>query len=368
MGCDLFLPETENRSVRMRMPVDIHSQSTTRVALRLGRIARGPSSGPGLPGLTPQNYNHWEALAFWGGQRGTHKSVIVACPSCGARFNLDPAKLLPAGRNVRCAKCDHRWRQMPEGFDEPPAVEVAPLAPEPAPPASAESFAPPPPDEAESHPPSPPETPAEMAQSLAAIAEQVTGSRGDGYTVSEAPQAAPHNPISRLARRTGPTTGPITVPPRMRPMRPAKRSSHLGLVLMAGLLIGLLLAAYVFRDVIARTVPGADVIYSLFGLSTDNPAADLEISIDHTGVRKDAKTGQPVFEVQATVFNLSDYPVNMPVLMMIPVDDAGSQLEPIRFRLPERVVAPGQNIKFQKSFENWPPTAPNFVLVVADSQ
>jgi hypothetical protein len=275
--------------------------------------------------------------------------------------------LLPAGRNVRCAKCDHRWRQMPEGFDE--VVEVA------SPP---ESFAPPPepaaepaaapPEEAESYPPTPPETPAEMAQSLAAIAEQVTGARGEGYTVTEAPQATPQNPISRLTRRTAPATGPITVPPRMRPMRPAKRSSHLGLILIAGLVIGLLLAGYVFRDVIARTVPGADVIYSLFGLSTDNPAADLEISIDHTGMRKDAKTGQPVFEVQATVFNLSDYPVTMPVLMMIPVDDAGSQLEPIRFRLPEQVVQPGQNIKFQKSFENWPPTAPNFVLVVADSQ
>jgi hypothetical protein len=29
-------------------------------------------------------------------------------------------------------------------------------------------------------------------------------------------------------------------------------------------------------------------------------------------------------------------------------------------------VEPGQNIKFQKSFDNWPPTAPNFVLSVAD--
>ena len=29
-----------------------------------------------------------------------------------------------------------------------------------------------------------------------------------------------------------------------------------------------------------RTVPGADAIYSLLGISTDNPAADLEISIE----------------------------------------------------------------------------------------
>jgi predicted Zn finger-like uncharacterized protein len=285
--------------------------------------------------------------------------VIIACPSCGARFNLDSAKLLPAGRNVRCVKCEHRWRQMPEGYEEPAlaAETPEPAPPEPAPPV-AES-PPPPPEEVETHPPTPPETPAEMAQSLAAIAEQVTGARSESYTVSEAP-----NPIARLARRTAP--GPITVPPRMRPMRPAKRSSNLGLILTAGLVIGLLIAAYVFRDVLSRTVPGADVIYSLFNLSTENPAADLEISIDRTGMRKDEATGKQIFEVQATVFNLSSYPVNMPALMIIPVDEAGSQMEPLRFRLPELVAEPGQNIKFQKSFDNWPATAPNFVLSVAD--
>ena len=288
--------------------------------------------------------------------------MIVACPSCGARFNLDSAKLLPAGRNVRCAKCDHRWRQMPEGFEEPAAEAETPAAAEiPAPaPESIPEPAPHPPEEPEPHPPSPPETPAEMAQSLAAIAEQVAGARGESYTVSE---GVPQNPIARMARRTGP--GPITVPPRMRPMRPAKRSSHLGLILLAGCVIGLLVAGYVFRDVIARSVPGADVIYSLFGLSTDD-AADLEISVDDFGLRPDGKTGQNIFDLKATVFNKSDYPVNMPPLMIIPVDDAGSQMEPMRFRLQELVVEPGQNIKFQKSFDNWPATAPNFVLSVAD--
>ena len=307
--------------------------------------------------------------------------MIVACPSCGARFNLDSAKLLPAGRNVRCAKCDHRWKQMPEGFEEaapaespappepapeafapPPPEPVAEPEPEPAPEPAAASFAPPP-EETESHPPTPPETPAEMAQSLAAIAEQVAGARGESYTVKE---GAPQNPIARMARRTaGP--GPITVPPRMRPMRPAKRSANFGLMILAGCIIGLLAVGWIFADLIARTVPGADVIYSLLGLSTENPAADLEISVDDFDLSTDEKTGQKVFDLKATVFNKSDYPVNMPALTVIPVDDAGGQMEPLRFRLRELVVEPGQNIKFKKSFDNWPPTAPNFELKVADA-
>ena len=292
--------------------------------------------------------------------------MIIACPSCGARFNLDPAKLLPAGRNVRCAKCEHRWRQMPDGYEEPAQIATPePLASEPLPPETAPPVAEPdvpPPEEVETHPPTPPETAAEMAQSLAAIAEQVTGARGNGHTVSEAAQKA--NPIARLARRTAP--GPITVPPRMRPMRPAKRSSNLGFILIAGLVIGLLIAAYVFRGVISRTVPGADVIYSLLHLSTDNPAADLEISNFVAKITRDEKTGHNVIDLTATIFNLSEYPVNVPTLMVIPIDDVGSQMEPLRFRLQELVVEPGQNINFKKSFDNWPANAASAVLSVAD--
>ena len=263
---------------------------------------------------------------------------------------------------------------MPEGMAEP-APEPAALAPEPEP------IAPPPPepalpepsavaeaepappaglDEAEAHPPTPPETPAEMAQSLAKIAEQVTGARPEGDAIREALTRAEANPIARLARRT--QTGPITVPPRMKPMRPARRGSHLGLVLIAGLVIGLLAAAYVFRDVIIRAVPGAELIYAVFGLSVDSPIADLEISIDTAKVNTDEQTGRKIFDVTATIFNLSADPVTVPPLMVVPVDGSGSPLEPMEFRLRESVIEPGQNIKFRKSFEDWPPTAPNFEL------
>jgi predicted Zn finger-like uncharacterized protein len=294
--------------------------------------------------------------------------VIVACPSCQTRFNLDSAKLLPAGRNVRCAKCGHRWRQMPEDMEEqpasPPPPAVEPPAPDPAAPAATA-----PPEEAETHPPSPPETPAEMAQSLAAIAEQVASARGESYTVSEGEPQPPaaQNPIHRLGRRAAAGGfGPITVPPRMRPMRPAKRRPYLGLILVVGLVIGLLAAAILFRDVIARTVPGADVIYSLLNLSTDNPAADLEIS-NITAVAVPDEDGTPSFQVTATIFNLADYPVNVPPLMLVPLDGAGEKLEPFLFRLKETVAQPGQNIKFQKSFDNWPTVATGFVIEVADA-
>ena len=272
--------------------------------------------------------------------------MIIACPSCQTRFNVDSAKLQPAGRNVRCAKCGHRWHQMPpdtNGADggEPLSLnEIAELVG----PGPGESR-----DVAEDHPPSPPETPAEMAESLAAIAEQVAGARtGDGYTVTESKsQAAQPNPIQRVVQRTGAMpAGPFTVPPRMRPMRPAKRRSHLGLILLAGFIIGLLVAGYVFRETIARTVPGADLLYSLFDMSTEDPTTAVEISFTNP-VMRSGENGTNVAEVQATLFNISDYPVNLPPLKMTPIDKDGNAMEPILFRVAERVIEPGQNIKFR---------------------
>ncbi|HNB28394.1 MAG TPA: hypothetical protein PLR41_15620 [Alphaproteobacteria bacterium] len=198
-----------------------------------------------------------------------------------------------------------------------------------------------------------------MAQSLAAIAEHVAaqtapdGKAGGG-------QAA--GPAQRLGMRM---TGPIIVPPQMKPAKPARRSSGLGFLLLAGIIIGILAAAYLFRGTIARVIPGADALYSVLNLSTDNPAADLEISIDKTEAQDE--NGKTFFSVTATVFNLSEYPVEIPPLVIVPLEEGGKPLEPIRFRLRERVAQPGQNIKFQKSFDNWPISAKGFVLSVGEA-
>ncbi len=71
--------------------------------------------------------------------------MILTCPACGAKFNLDDALMPPSGRKVRCGKCAHVWLAAPPPLpmpDEPapaPAASMAPPIPEairPAPPAA----------------------------------------------------------------------------------------------------------------------------------------------------------------------------------------------------------------------------------------
>ncbi len=260
---------------------------------------------------------------------------------------------------------------------EPPAgllpleIEAEPAPAEAAPESPADSQAPNPEPAtadvsaaagtAQAAPAKPQETPAEMAESLAAITEQVAAA-GQAPAVERAAPGEFAGPVQRLGTRM---TGPIIVPPHMKPAKPARRSSGLGFLVLAGVVIGILAAAYFFRDSIARTVPGAEAIYSLLGLSTDNPAADLEISIDN--IEEQNQDGKTFFSVTATIFNLSEYPVDIPPLVIVPIDEHGVQMEPIRFRLKERVAQPGQNIKFQKSFDNWPTNAKSVMLIVAET-
>lgn len=55
--------------------------------------------------------------------------MIVSCPACESRFEVDQAQLGPDGRIVRCGKCGNCWHQMLQ--DDSPAAEAEELAPPP---------------------------------------------------------------------------------------------------------------------------------------------------------------------------------------------------------------------------------------------
>jgi predicted Zn finger-like uncharacterized protein len=61
--------------------------------------------------------------------------MIAACPTCGARYRIDVAKLPPDGTRLRCARCEAVFRVRPPaesaGRAAPPPAAVAPAAPPP---------------------------------------------------------------------------------------------------------------------------------------------------------------------------------------------------------------------------------------------
>ena len=59
--------------------------------------------------------------------------MLIVCPSCASRYELDAAKLGPSGRTVRCAKCDTRWHVEPQEPVAPEPQEVPPPRKRPPP-------------------------------------------------------------------------------------------------------------------------------------------------------------------------------------------------------------------------------------------
>src|ERR1700754_2905408 len=52
--------------------------------------------------------------------------MILTCPQCATRYQVDGSKFPAAGRSVRCAKCGHVWHQIgPEPEPDPDAEIVA---------------------------------------------------------------------------------------------------------------------------------------------------------------------------------------------------------------------------------------------------
>ena len=49
--------------------------------------------------------------------------MILSCPQCHANFNLDDAVLGNEGRKVKCGKCGHRWRAIPDVLLDKPISE-----------------------------------------------------------------------------------------------------------------------------------------------------------------------------------------------------------------------------------------------------
>nr|WP_298690261.1 DUF3426 domain-containing protein [uncultured Dongia sp.] len=255
--------------------------------------------------------------------------MIVSCPACATRFSLDAALLGDAGRNVRCAKCSHKWKQLPPKLENPDGM--------------------------------PAETPAEIAAAGSTEASPFAADMTNPLPEADAGQAqqavgdpaidipaAPPRP--RSPQRP---TGPITVPPKLRPMMPKRRFAFRPIyLLLIGMLVGIG-AAFFFRAEIARAIPALDMVYSLMGISTSSPTEDLETA--NLVFSRRNEDGKSVYSVQADVFNKSMFPVPMPDLAVIALDADRKRLEPAHvFQLEQEEIEPGETITFRTFLDSLP--------------
>jgi len=222
--------------------------------------------------------------------------MIITCPACAAKFNLDNALMPQGGRKLRCGKCGHVFQAKPPGA---PVTEPAKLRPIP------EAIRP--------APSAPPQA-------------------------APAPQAAPMRAAS---------------PEKPAAEKPAgARTLHLGKAILVVLcmLAAMLAGLFLLRDLVVQAFPPAEDIYNDMGLSTGPAWKGLKIAgVSASGVKEPAGAS---ITVSGEVVNHSSRPVMRPHL----VGTISGGVAPTAFSIDMQpgVIAPGGREAFSRTLHGLP--------------
>ena len=221
--------------------------------------------------------------------------MIITCPECTTRYQVDPATIGPQGRTVRCSKCGHSWTQSP---------------------------------------------PEDMPRDVAA----------------EAPPELPPEPQEAAPRAS---SGGLAAGPRRLPRsgRSGRQQARGGLArAMWTLLIvvvgGTVAAAVVWRDAVMQTWPAAVPIYERIGLGADPPGTGLGLS--NVSWKADSRDGGRVLLVQGEVANTSDVVRNVPPMQGVIYDKDDRELQRWIFAAPETRLLPGERVAFRTELKSPP--------------
>ena len=250
-------------------------------------------------------------------------SMILSCPSCQARYLVNPVQLGETGRRVKCVRCHHVWyeRRPPESIVSPTAAE--------------------------------PQTAAEPAP---ATSPDLAASRFDapGDKAKAAPSSDPYPPVSGQL--------PSTVVLR-RSRVPAAFWTLLVLLVGAALVLGA-----VARGDVVRFYPPAIVVYEAIGLPVDaavlanHPELQPELRIEGLAVSL-GETGDLL--VSGAVVNGADHARRLAPLEVTLHDDEGAALASHRLALPSGRLAAGETVDFELVIEDWPAGAVDASVALA---
>jgi predicted Zn finger-like uncharacterized protein len=231
--------------------------------------------------------------------------MILTCPACATRYQVDEAKFPPEGRQVRCVKCGHAWHQdaLAPQVGEPVPEPMAAPAPEP-----------------------------QAADALSTPAEPVS-------------EPVEKPAIDPVLPRTYATTRAFTPPEdkgeRMGwGARIALGFGWLGLIAMI-LLIGY--AAVRYREEITLLWPQSAGVYSSLGMKVNARGLDF----DKVDYHRESEDGQVVLAVTGRIVNNGSRELPVPQSVRVTLSDAANhELYHWNFPPSAQTLKPGQSVPF----------------------
>lgn len=216
--------------------------------------------------------------------------MIIACPSCDTRFEVNAAAFPPGGRKVKCARCAHIWHAA-----SPAGIPATPVAAE-LNDAETETIAPPtvvpPVDEA----------PAEMIWAG------------------------------------------TDIPPR--------RSGRLATVGLSAACVALVAAGlYLFRDTVVSYIPGAAPAYAALGVPVDMTGLDLKIEAQALTASGDGAT---TLVVTGSIANVTSQERPVPQIRATLLSEDKTELHSWTFDSGITSLKPGERHEFRQELAQPP--------------
>ena len=258
--------------------------------------------------------------------------MLIVCPSCASRYELDGAKLGAEGRKVRCASCQTLWHVAPE--PEMPAV--------------------PSPEEMQALLNEELEQAAAIEAQVSAVADTMAEGSGTIEGGDESAAPAPRKAVGRPPRKGHGKKGKGKASPS-RAIAAAAALSLIG--------VGLLGVLVMQRDRAARVAPQLAGIFEKLGLPVN--VRGLTLGAVESGLVEDA-AGRFLI-VEGDVTNIAKSNTRVPAIEVAVQDGAGQTLYSWKTDPPRPELEPAELMRFRARLAAPPATGQTVLVRFASS-
>ena len=277
--------------------------------------------------------------------------MILTCPSCETRYEVEASALPPGGRTVRCAKCGNSWTEQPPA-DMP--LSVQPEAPMP----QEVGFDSPAPAPAPARAPAPAPGPREESLDFPSPvpAPEETGFDDDEDDF-EVPSLEDIDDMPNIAPRG---RGKKAKKPKRGRKASAGGGKSLGLMIgwisLLVFVLGLVVGGLFGRDAIIASWPPAYQFYDAIGMG-DPPLSELLDIRDIKPVPSRDKDNKALLTITGSVVNISGDPQPVPKLAGALLDAKRKPVFEWTFEASKSELKPGEKIEFSTLVPDPPKTA-----------
>lgn len=291
------------------------------------------------------------------------------CPSCGTHFVVPDNAIGEKGRKLKCAKCEHTWRQMPLEAMNTPAPEPMPEPiPEPEPEPEPEPYVEPEPEPApmtatgamplEMEPTGggAPDDDDPFAQRLDDdLQDPLKGFDFDiGDDISLDGTNDDLTPVDLDDLLTGndePIPDMFARPGGLATNKGGKSGTLMVILGSVVVFAGLLGAGmYLLRETIVETIPSMEAVYSALGLDSVVLGAGLEFQ--ETVPDRMMADNVDMLALHGFIANTSSRERTIPYLRMTLKDGTGAVVNEVIKEPPQAMLAPGATVGFRITIDN----------------